>query len=305
MSNQMSYSYEVGNNGEVYIFTSTGRSYVVNSIEEAQKLVGQISKTAPGRSSVFSANGLMDLTEILRLLDVGRNKVKILRLLTRGDLLNVLQLLPKELLVNALRLFNKVKLLRLILGLPKPFLIKMLLSVMKLDSLIKKMPTSELMRILRSRKLNNRELTKGLRQMEPQFVQLLLQRVHGNYDYSHLKPYELAQIFMQTPKERLMEGFKTLPFKALIPFVTGFVKEDPTLLMNMSDDFMYKLFDRMSKPMLLKSCMVLPEEMIIKMLAQLPSPLLVVAASQIDDSTFAKYLMSQQPQLLKMLAGSA
>jgi hypothetical protein len=306
MNNRLSYSYELGKNGEVYIMTGTGRSYVVNSIEEAEQLIGKVSSSGPlGRNPAIRANGLLDLAEVVRLLDVGRNKIKILRLLTRGELVNILHLLPKELLVNALRLFNKNKLLRLIMGLPKPFLLKMLLSVMKLDTLIKKMPTNELMRILRSKKLNNRELTKGLQKMEPQFIQLLLQRVHGNYDYSGLKSYELAQIFMRTPKERLMEGFKTLPFKALVPLVTGFVKEDPSLLMNMSDDFMAKLFERMSKPMLLKSCMVLPEEMLVKMLSQLPTPMLVVAASQIDDKTFQQYLMSQQPQLLKMLSGAA
>jgi hypothetical protein len=306
MNSRPSFSYELGKNGEVYIMTGTGRSYIVNSVEEAEQLIGQISPSGPlGRHTAIRANGLLDLNEVVRLLDVGKNKIKILRLLTRGELVNILYLLPKELLVNALRLFNKAKLLRLIMALPKPFLLKMLLSVMKLDTLIKKMPTNELMRILRSKKLNNRELTKGLQKMEPQFIQLLLQRVHGNYDYSGLKPYELAQIFMRTPKERLMEGFKTLPFKALVPFVAGFVKEDPSLLINLSDDFMAKLFERMSKPMLLKSCMVLPEEILVKMLGQLPTPLLVVAASQIDDKTFQEYLLSQQPQLLKMLSGAA
>lgn len=295
-----SLSYTLGNNGEVIIMTGTGRSYVVNSVEEAQRLFGQVSV-----HPLVGMGGVLDLTAVIRLLNVGRNKIKILRLLRRGDLITILHLLPKELLVNALRLFNKVKLLRLIMALPKPLLIRMLLRVMKLSNLIKKMPTNELMRILRSKRLNNREMTKGLLKMEPQFMFLLLQRVHGDYNYSNLKPYDLAKIFMQTPKERLMEGLKTLPFKALIPLVTGFVKQDPQLLLNMSDQFIYKLFERMSKPMLLNSCMVLPEEILIKMLSQLPGPLLVMAAAQIDDKTFEQYLLSQQPQLLKLLAGAA
>jgi hypothetical protein len=269
-------------------------------VEEAQRLFGQVSV-----HPLVGMGGVLDLTAVIRLLNVGRNKIKILRLLRRGDLITILHLLPKELLVNALRLFNKVKLLRLIMALPKPLLIRMLLRVMKLSNLIKKMPTNELMRILRSKRLNNREMTKGLLKMEPQFMFLLLQRVHGDYNYSNLKPYDLAKIFMQTPKERLMEGLKTLPFKALIPLVTGFVKQDPQLLLNMSDQFIYKLFERMSKPMLLNSCMVLPEEILIKMLSQLPGPLLVMAAAQIDDKTFEQYLLSQQPQLLKLLAGAA
>lgn len=299
---ELSYSYMLGTNGEVYIMGSNGRSYVVNSLEEAERLTGQ----SKSRSRAVGFNGLVDLTEVAKMLNVGRNKIKILQMLRRGDLMNILALLPKDLLINALRLFDKSKLLRMLFLLPKQFLLKMLLRIFKIEDLIKKMPTSELMRILRSKKLDNRQLTKGIQNnMEPKFVQLLLQRVFGDYDYSHLKPYELKQIFMQTPKEKLMEGFKTLPFKALIPFVTGFVKEDPSLLMNMSDGFMAKLFDRMSKPMILEGCQVLPNEMILKMLGQLPGPMMVLAAGQIDDKSFEKYLISQQPNLLKMLAGAA
>src|SRR5690606_30271227 len=139
-------------------------------------------------------------------------------LLQRADWIELLYLMPKELLVNALRLFSKAKLLRLIMMLPKQFLIKMLLRIFTLEDLIKKMPTNELMRILRSHKLNNRELVKGLQKMEPKFILLLLQRIYGNYDYSHLKQYEIMRIFMHTRKERLMEAFKTLPFEALTPF---------------------------------------------------------------------------------------
>jgi hypothetical protein len=247
----------------------------------------------------------VDLSAVTKLLDVGQNKLRILKLLRRSDWLKILALMPKELLVNALRLFNKAKLMRLVMMLPKKILVKMLLQVIKMEDLIKKMPTVELMGILRSNRLNNRELVKGLQKMDPQFVLLLLQRIHGNYDYSKLKPYEIAQIFMQTDKRRLMEGFKTLPFKVLQPFVTGFVKNDPELLMSMSDAFVFKLFDRMPKPTLLQACMVLPNDMIIKMLSQLPDQLMMLAAAQVDDQTLEQYLITQHPDLLQALAGVA
>lgn len=263
---------------------------------------GQVGKT---KNPLMNANGILDLYEITRMLDVSQNKVKILKLLRRRDWIRILSLLPKALLVNALRLFDKSKLLRMIMMLPKEMLVAMLLRIYKMDELIMKMPTVELMRILRSQKLNNSQLLKGLKAMDPKFLMLLLQRIYGDYNFQDLKPWDISRIIMQTSKARLMEGFKTLSFKALIPFVTGFVKEDPQLLLLMSEDFIFKLFDQMSKPTLLESCMALPDEILIKMLSQLPDQGLIVAAAQIDDKLFEAYLISEHPELLYMLAGAA
>ncbi len=252
---------------EITMMGATGRSFPIEEILKSQQPQKAGRRVSSGRG--------LNLHDIVKLLQVGSNKLRILKLLRRADWINLLHLMPKELLINALRLFSKSKLMRLIMMLPKRLLIKMLLRIFKLEDLMKKMPTVELMRILRSGKLNNRELVKGLQKMDPAFVMLLLQRIYGDYDYSHLKQYDMMRIFMHTNKERLMEAFKTLPFKVLTPFVTEFVKRDPELLMNISDAFIFKLLDRMSKPTLLQACTVLPNDILIKFLTQLPNQLLM------------------------------
>jgi hypothetical protein len=253
------------------------------------------------RNEVSPASNL-DLKSLVKLLKVSSQKLRILRMLRRGNWLELLHLMPKELLVNALRLFNKQKLLRLVMNLPKPLLIKMLLKIFKLKTMIQKMSTVELMRILRSKRLNNGELAKGILTMEPRFILQLLQKLYGNHNYSQLKPYDLMRIFMHTPKERLMESFKTLPFKALQPLVIGFIKKDPALLMNMSDGFIFKLLDKCPKSTIIEGCMVLPEQLLIKMLTQLPDQLLMLAAAQVDDKTFENYLIGKQGDLLRRMA---
>lgn len=253
------------------------------------------------RNEVNPASSL-DLKSLVKLLKVSSQKLRILRMLRRGNWLELLHLMPKELLVNALRLFNKQKLVRLVMSLPKPLLIQMLLKIFKLKTMIQKMPTVELMRILRSKRLNNRELTKGILTMEPRFILQLLQKLYGNHNYSQLKPYDLMRIFMHTPKERLMEAFKTLPFKALQPLVMGFVKQDPALLMSMSDGFIFKLLDKCPKPTIIEGCMVLPQQLLMKMLTQLPDQLLMLATAQVDDRTFEDYLISKQSNLLRSMA---
>lgn len=244
----------------------------------------------------------LDLKSLVRLLRVSSQKLRILRMLRRGNWLELLRLMPKEMLVNALRLLNKDKLVRLLMNLPKPLLLKILMRIFKLEDLIQTMPTVELMRILRSKRLNNRELAKGILTLEPRFILQILQKLYGNHDYSRLKPYDLMRIFMHTPKERLMEAFKTLSFKALQPLVTGFVKKDPTLLMSMSDGFIFKLLDRCPKPIIIDACSVLPPDILIKLLAQLPDQFLMLAAAQVDDKTFEDYLVSKQGDLLRYLA---
>lgn len=258
-----------------------------------------------GRLKGIQPGKRMDLSQIIKMLKIGANKIRIMKMLQRSEWIKLLHLLPKDMLVNALRFFSKEKLLRLIMHLPKPLLIKLLLRVVKLAELVKKMPTVELMRILRSHKLQNRELAKGIMKLEPKFIMLLLQRIYGDYDYPKLKPYDLFRIFMQTNKERITEALKTMPFKVLQQLVGDFVKQDPELLFHLSDRFISKVLEKRTKPELIEGCRVLPPEILIQMLCQLPDPLLMLAAAQLDDKMFEDYLTSQHPDLLLLLAGAA
>lgn len=244
----------------------------------------------------------LDLKTLVKILKVSTQKLHILRMLRRHNWMELLRLMPKELLINGLRLFDKEKLVKLLMRLPKPMLIRLLLRIFKLEELIQKMPTGELLRVLRSKRLNNRELTKGIMQMEPRFILMLLQKIYGHHDYSKLKPYDLVRIFMHTPKERLMEAFKTLPFKALQPLVIGFVKKDPTLLLGISEAFILKLLEKTSKPTLLQGCEVLPTDILLKMLAHLPDQFLMLATAQVDDKTFEEYLIAKHADLLMAMA---
>lgn len=282
---------------EKLLMGPTGRSFPVAEGPRSHKT------TRMKQLQSLRSRGNVDLRELIKLIKVESNKIKIMKMLRRQDWIKLLHLLPKELLVNGLRFFTKEKLLRMIMSLPKPLLIKLLLRVVKLADLIKKMPTVELMRILRSHKLQNRELAKGIMKLEPKFIMLLLDRIYGgNNDYSKLKPYDLFRIFMQTNKERMTEALKTMPFKVLQQLVGGFVKQDPELLLNLSDRFIFKLLEKRSKPELIQGCSILPPEILILMLCQLPDPLLMLTAAQVDDKVFEDYLIAQHSDLLQQLA---
>jgi hypothetical protein len=96
-----------------------------------------------------------------------------------------------------------------------------------------------------------------------------------------------------------------MPFKALQHIVTGLVKKDPELLMGMSEAFIFKLLSRTTKPALIEGALVLPPEILIKFLLQLPDQFLMIAAAQIDDTTFEEYLIAKHPEIVQMLASAA
>ncbi len=258
--------------------------------------------TGTRRQSGVNHRGL-DLYEIVKGLEVSQNKIMILRLLKRGDLLRILFLLDKNQLINGLRFFSKSRLLRLLMLLPKHTLLKMLLHLFPLEQLMKKMPAKELMSILRSRKLNVRELVKGFQTMEPKHLHFILGKITG-LNVQHLSMREMMAIFMKLKKRHILEGMRFLPYKGLTPFVTGFTKKDPSLLQNVSLSFIFKQFDKMSKPTMINSFRVLDNKTLIKFLANLPDKFLLQVAAQIDDSQLEQLLVAEQPQLLALLAGS-
>ena len=280
----------------------TGRSFPVSRTRNTQSLQSTkgMQATRSGRSPI------LDLREIVKLLHIGANKLKVLKLLRRRDWLKILKLLPQKLLVNALRLFSKEKLVRMILHLPRKFALRILLSLYKIDELVKRMPTSQLMRILRSPKMDNRKLAKGIVQMEPRFLQMLMTRIFGgNRDFTKMKQPEIYKMLMQTDRALITESLKTMPFKALQPLVSFYIKQEPELLFFLSEAFVYKLLSKMPKPFLIQACDILPPDILLRMLNQLPNPMLMMAAAQIDDKSFEEYLIAEHGDLLQMLGGAA
>ncbi|MBX2859743.1 MAG: hypothetical protein KTR14_00790 [Vampirovibrio sp.] len=245
----------------------------------------------------------LDLYEVVKGLQVSDNKLMILSALKRSDWIQILHLLDKDQLLNGLRFFSKEKLLRLMTLLPKRLLIKMLLHLFPMEYLIAKMPTEELFNILRDGRLTEREMVKGFRKMPMKFLHFILNKI-TNAQVSHLKQAELLDIFMKLKKRMILNGMRMLPYKALTPFVLFHTQNNPDLLVNMSQKFMFDLFSRITKPTLIDAFQVVDNDIIIKFLSQLPDNLLIQAAAQVDDKVFEQYLLYEQPQLLAYLAGA-
>lgn len=280
------------------------------SYVDVKKLNGKVRQNAisdnTGSRFLYENNfrGL-DLYEITKMLQLSgkNNKILLLRLLQRGDLLDVIRLMDKGLIINGLRLFSKEKLLRLMMMLPKELLLKMLFSVLKMKDFIKMMPMTEIMNILKNKKLTNRFMLEGFHYMDPKYLHFLLMKLSGQ-EVGHLRHAEMMTILFDSKKHQILEAMKKLPYKALFRFIQFFAEKDPTILNSVSQGFLFDIFSRMPKGSLLEMMDVLPVETLMKVfVSQMPDNLLVLMASQIDENMLSDYLVSAQPGLLAMIAG--
>ncbi len=244
--------------------------------------------------------GGLDMHALMKHLNVGKNKLMILQLLKRGDLMSILRLLDKDQLLHGLRFFSKQKLMQFLTFLPKRMHIKMVLHLWGMDNLIQKLPPRELFSILRSRRLPMREMVKGFATMPKKFLNFMMGKIM-NRNLSHLSQREMLTIFRKLKKRMVLDGMRFLPYKALTPLVNKFAQKDPELLLHISGAFLFKLFDKMPKPMLIEGFSVLQKEMLVQFLGNLPDKQLVAVAAQLDDSAIEQYLLSEQSGLLAML----
>jgi hypothetical protein len=135
---------------------------------------------------------------------------------------------------------------------------------------------------------------------------MLMSRIFGgNQDFTKLKPREIFKLLMEVDRARITESLKTMPFKALQPMVAQYIKKEPELLFYLSEAFVSKLMGTIPKPYLIQACSILPPEILLRMLNQLPNPMLLLAAAQIDDKSLEDFLISEHGDLLQMLAGVA
>lgn len=243
-----------------------------------------------------------DLRAILAMLRLDQNKRLFLRLLQRGDLLRLMGLMDKQLLINGLNLISKEKLLSLISLLPMELLIKMMLRVIPLDNIISRMPMGQLFAILQSKQLTVPKMIEHFKTMDPKYLAQLLGKIVGK-DVSHLSQVEMLNVMRNMKKHIILDGMKSLSFKALIPLVFGMVNQDKSLLLNMSLAYIYKMFDELAKPNFLEAFQVVPNQMIIDLfLSQLPDKFLVEVVNQMDTGQLEDILIAQFPNIITAMA---
>lgn len=273
-----------------------GKAY--QSIDEVSAQgVNTSSQAAATNPMQINPDLALDIAQLYKVLANADNRLNILMLLQRGDLLSLLYLLDKDKLVLGLNFFSQAKLLEMLLRLPKELLIKALLMFMNQETLLSLMPQRELLRILGSGKINEAMLLKAIENLPTHILIQMLEAVLGE-SMGRLKHAEVMDRMHHLKKRQILEGILTLPSGSLQQIVLSFTKNDPSLLLEMSKGAISQPFTRFQKSMLVQSFMVLDSSEIIKLLGGLPKNLLAQVACMIDPGELTQVLSNHFPALV-------
>ncbi len=246
---------------------------------------------------------LQDAREILKLLDLSKNGLMILKLLHRRDWLRIMSQMPKETLLRGLRFFSRDKLLRMVWFLPMEIHVKLLLKMFGLKRLVEKMRMPEMIHMLKSQKLPMRILANRLMTLDRKFLLMLMGKITGQ-NMDNLTKREMLPMLQRMKKGQVLEGLKFLPYKAMHPLMMHVFKKQPELLMRMSDAFLANVYQRVTMPQLLRASVVFPKGTLLKLLEQLSDDFLVMVPAMADEGMLAGMLLSEHSDVLLSLGAS-
>lgn len=272
-----------------------GKAYA--SIDETTgKNVNATGVTNPMTEQINPSLGL-DVSAVYNAITNPSERLNILMLMTKPDLLNLLFMLDKEKLVLGLNFFSIPKLLQMINNFPKEMLIQALLMHMDQRTLLSILPQRELMRILGNHKINESMLLKAIQNLPTHILIQMLESILGQ-SVGKLKHADVMGRMKHLKKRQIMEGILTLPKGSLLEIALKFTQNDPSLLMSISRAGLTKPFSRMSKSMLVNSFMVMDSADIIKLMGGLPKNLIAQIACMIDPGDLADILSTQFQSLM-------
>lgn len=246
------------------------------------------------------SNAPMDyetLIETLKLEDP-RNKYEIFKLLPYTELVKFLYLLEKDKLVNGLQLFTKDKLLELAYHLPKEFLLKMLFKMFtSKDQILETFSIKELNKFLSSDKIDKANVLKIFQSMNKVELAQIAETITGN-PQGNKSHEQLLSFFNGLQQPKIMEGIKGLEYKKMREITSEMLKQDGELYKVFSQEALFKPLVNCQKTSIVQGMSVVDNDMLIKMLEQLPENYIALVATQINTEDFAKILVNNYQDLL-------
>lgn len=266
-------------------------------LEETTNLLEQLGGVQTPEKKALRG---LEINQLAEALTQPNQKLMLLQQFKRSELKSLLYLMDKEILLWGLRFIPKDRFLHLLRFLPKRQIIKLLRAIMPLEEIIQRLPTEEILAIISSERIDHRTLLKGFAQLDPKFVLRLLSKITGK-DTSGMQMKEVVNTLFYTPKHQIMEALKDMSIKGLTPFVGYFVQQDPELLMNLSDKFIFRQLEMTTMPHLIEGMRVFPKDMIIQFLDYLPTQHLTLVAKDVDDSVLIRFLLEEKPDIFAYL----
>ncbi len=243
---------------------------------------------------------LKDPNSILQLFQLGnaRNRWQILREMNEDDLQYMLQFLESKDLVAGLQFFTQDALLKYIREMPKKEITKVLFECYSKEEFIKLVPESELNKWFESEKVDQKKVFEQLKGMNQQVLAQMVEAITGENQEETSQKDLLGTIENFNPQQ-FLEAVQSLKPKYKGQIILNMTQEDPDLWEEFSVKTLTKPLELLDKPEVIKGMSKLEDEMLIKVVENLPQDLLSVVITQIDPEVFADVLANDYHEILK------
>jgi len=244
--------------------------------------------------------------ELHRLLSMHNYKIKAIGALKPHDWEALVESLTPRQWLRAFMTISKEHLIRLLLRLDRKQLMKFLFQLLPLKHLLKRMPMREIMAMLRHTKLTVNDMMPAFQEMQPVFLQQLLEKALGQPLHG-MTQGELLDILARQPKRVVLDAFTSLPYKAILPFMLTLTKKHPFMFERLSEHFLTRELMTFPQAQLVQAMQVLEGRDIWRLMQFLPASSWQGLANLVDASVLGQYL-SAQPALadfMSQLSGMA
>lgn len=283
--------------------TSRINGYASKSIDQVMKEEEQSGNTAAAQWKTILQQP--EKVAQLFMLQDATNRFLIIKNLSDEDLKQLLPYLNKKDLIWGLKFFTKDKLMDLMTLLPKKDLLSVVSQNFTLEDILKFMPTEELNKFLENDKIEKPDIMKHFKQLEYKDLQRIFSEYIGE-DVFKEETDENKQVILSTIENLPPQEFKKFLFgmqnEDKCAMIMGLVENKPELMLEFENKSIVRPMELLEKPEILKTLNVLNEELLVKMVDNLPSDLIQVIATQIDPQVFAEILIDKFPDVLKNIA---
>lgn len=276
------------------------RGKPLQKIMEAEAEKGN-SKAADFNLNMYS--NPMELVEVFQLMSP-ENRYEIISNMNYGDKLKLLAMLEKGEMLNGLRFFKKEKLLQMLQNLDdKDKLLAVVMEKYDLAEFMKLIPEREQNKFFDSKNITPEKILAGAKHLEPEQMAKMIENVTGEPQDEKTKD-EMMDTLEQMPPQVLKNASKSLEQEEKAFLMFSMAKEDPKVLRELSTEAYMIPLENLQKNDLVDAMGALEEDDIVDMLSELPEDLMAITATQLDPEKFARVLSTDFSDIIAQICAA-
>jgi len=269
-------------------------SQAANNSQEDEKAEG----TKFYESKGYNAKNLV---EDLDLRDP-KTRYAIIKSMKESQIMELLPLLNKKSLLNGMKFFTKEKLSVLLSYLPEEELAKVMQNMFSAKEMMELMPTNCVKKFLTNNKIDKQNILKYMDEnMKPEELKYMYMQATGK-DIGTTNKTEMVAKLGNLKPDAFNDALMEMDKKSTKGMATFVLEQQPELTEKFSSLQMSMCLDKCPKQEIIEGMDVLDEDVLGKVIQNLPPQLIQQVVTQIDPEVFADKLLTDMTDVLDKLS---